>query len=80
MRRMKEMQMLQGMDMDAFPDSHNVVINTNNPIIANKLLVLDEVQQKETVDYLHKLALLNQNMLKGEDLANFVAKALEKVS
>jgi molecular chaperone HtpG len=80
MRRMKEMQMMQGMDMDAFPDSHNVVINTNNPIIANKLLVLDESQQKETVDYLHKLALLNQNMLKGEDLAKFVKKALEKLS
>ncbi len=80
MRRMKEMQMMQGMDMDAFPDSHNVVINTNNPIIANKLLTLDEAQQKETVDYLHQLALLNQNMLKGEDLANFVNKALEKIS
>ena len=78
-RRMKEMQMLQGMDMDAFPESHNVVINTNNPIIATKLLNLDELNQKETVDYLHKLALLNQNMLKGEELADFVNKSLEKI-
>lgn len=78
-RRMKEMQMLQGMDMDAFPESHNVVINTNNPIIATKLLNLDELNQKETIDYLHKLALLNQNMLKGEELADFVNKSLEKI-
>jgi molecular chaperone HtpG len=80
MRRMKEMQMLQGMDMDAFPDSHNVVINTNNPIIATKLLNLDEINQKETIDYLHKLALLNQNMLKGEELADFVNKSLERIA
>ena len=76
MRRMKEMQMMQGMDSDLFGDMHNVVINTNNPIIANKLLKASGERQSEMADYLHKLALLQQNMLKGEDLSKFVKESL----
>ncbi len=80
MRRMKEMQMMQGGgNDDMFGDMHNVVINTNNPIIADKLLKADEAQQNEMASYLHKLALLQQNMLKGEDLANFVKQSLQKI-
>ena len=38
MRRMKEMQMMQGMDMGAMGDFYNVVINTNHPLITDKVL------------------------------------------
>lgn len=78
MRRMKEMQALQGMSMDAFPDMHNVVINTNHPLIATKLIKMRSEEKKdEFVKYLHDLALLNQNMLKGADLTAFVNKSLD---
>jgi molecular chaperone HtpG len=80
MRRMKEMQMMQGMDMDTFPDSHNIIVNTNHPIIAKSLIGFDTDKQKETVSYLHQLALLNQNMLKGEALDAFVKQALQRLS
>ncbi|MBK8702007.1 MAG: molecular chaperone HtpG [Saprospiraceae bacterium] len=80
MRRMKEMQMMQGMDNDMFGDMHNVVINTNNPIIAGKLLKADKEKQGEMASYLHKLALLQQNMLKGEELATFVKESLSRLS
>jgi molecular chaperone HtpG len=82
MRRMKEMQMMQGggMDNDMFGDMHNVVINTNNPIIADKLLKASTDQQSEMASYLHKLALLQQNMLKGEELAAFVKESLKRYS
>lgn len=80
MRRMKEMQMMQGMDNDMFGDIHNVVINTNHPIIANKLLSESKEKQGEMASYLHHLALLQQNMLKGEDLANFVKESLNRMS
>ncbi|MCB0649060.1 MAG: molecular chaperone HtpG [Saprospiraceae bacterium] len=80
MRRMKEMQMMQGMGGADFGDMHNVVVNTNHPIIAQKLVNLTEDQQGEMVDYLHKLALLNQNMLSGEDLARFVKSSLERLA
>lgn len=78
MRRMKEMQALQGMSMDAFPDMHNIVINTNHPLIATKLIKMRSEEKKdEFVKYLHDLALLNQNMLKGADLTAFVNKSLD---
>jgi molecular chaperone HtpG len=78
MRRMKEMQSLQGMQLGDFPDSFNVVVNTNHPLVANKLMdEKDEDKQKETASYLLNLALLNQNMLKGPALTAFVNKSLE---
>jgi len=78
MRRMKEMQALQGMDMNMFPDSHNVVINTNHPLVADKLLKMKSADKKESfANYLHDLALLNQNMLKGEQLTEFIDRSLE---
>ena len=41
MRRMMEMQAMNGMGMGNFPDSYNVVVNTNNPLVADKLLNLE---------------------------------------
>ncbi len=78
MRRMKEMQALQGMDMNMFPDSHNVVINSNHPLVAEKLLKMKSDDKKaDFANYLHDLALLNQNMLSGEHLSSFISRSLE---
>jgi molecular chaperone HtpG len=78
MRRMKEMQSLQGMQFGDLPDSFNVVVNTNHPLIAGKLLKEeDEGKQKELANYMFKLAKLNQNMLKGAELTNFINKSLD---
>lgn len=77
MRRMKEMQAMQGMSMDAFPDSVNLVVNTNHPLIASKLAEeKDAEQQKELAEYLYNLARLNHNMLKGAELTKFINKSL----
>lgn len=81
MRRMKEMQAMQGMDMNMFPDSHTVVVNTNHPLIADKLIKMKSGDKKnDFASYLHKLAMLNQNMLKGEQLSQFIAKSIEMAS
>jgi len=78
MRRMKEMQAMQGMSMGDFPDSHNVVVNTNNPLIAEKLLKMKSAEKKENfVTYLYELAQLNQNMLKGAQMTAFINRSLE---
>jgi molecular chaperone HtpG len=77
MRRMKEMQSLQGMQLGDFPDAYNVVINTNHPLIVDKLMGEEEEdKKKELADYMYKLALLNQNMLKGSALTAFINKSL----
>ena len=77
MRRMKEMQAMNGMGgMGNFPDSYNVVVNTNNPLVADKLLNLEGEEKTILAKYLIDLAKLNQNMLKGADLTNFINKSL----
>ena len=78
MRRMKEMQMMQGMQFGDMPDSHNVVINTNHELIAQKLVAMKSADKKERFSkYLYDLARLNQNMLKGEELSNFIKTSIE---
>jgi molecular chaperone HtpG len=80
MRRMKEMQALQGSNnmFGSMGDFYNVVVNTNHPIVASKLLSAKTDDEKtEMAQYLYNLALLNQNMLKGAQLSAFVEKALK---
>lgn len=78
MRRMKEMQQMQGMSFGDMPDSHNVVINTNHELVAGKLLSMKSPEKKERfAKYLYNLARLNQNMLKGEELNDFIKTSIE---
>lgn len=77
-RRMKEMQALGGGGFGDFGDMYNVVVNTNHPLIVEKLLKLPEGEERKNFSqHLFCLALLNQGMLKGADLASFVRKSLE---
>ncbi len=78
MRRMKEMQAMQGMSMDQFPDSYNVVVNTNHPLVADKLLKMrNEEKKADFVQHLYSLALLNQGMLSGPELTKFINRSIE---
>jgi molecular chaperone HtpG len=78
MRRMKEMQSLQGMQFGDFPETIHVVVNTNHPLIAEKLVSTESADEKQDLaSYLFNLALLNQQMLRGEELTNFINKSLD---
>jgi molecular chaperone HtpG len=81
MRRMKEMQSLHGMGaFGDMPDSYNVVVNTNHPLVAQKLLkISDKAEQNGFSQYLVNLALLQQGMLRGEALTGFVSATLGKL-
>lgn len=76
MRRMKEMQQFSSMGMGELPDNYNVVVNTNHPLVADKLVNADADGQKATAEYLYQLALIQQGMLQGKDLTAFVEKSL----
>jgi len=77
MRRMKEMSQFSSMPgMGEMPDAYNVVVNTNHPLVADKLLKGDEATQKGMAEYLYQVALIQQGMLKGKDLTAFVEKSL----
>lgn len=71
-RRMKEMSATQGQDMGQFGDYHNVVVNTNHPLVVELAKTPDESQIK----HLYQLARLQQGMLKGAELTEFVKKAI----
>lgn len=78
LRRMKEMQRLQGQDSMPFPDSYQLVINGNHPLIAEKLVQMrSEEKKKKLGQHLFDLARLDQQMLEGEDLSRFIRNSLE---
>lgn len=80
MRRMKEMQSMQGMGLGDFPDTYNVVVNTNHPVIVQKLVTIEQEAEKSGLArYLYELALLQQGMLRGEALTDFVGKTLGRL-
>ncbi|TXF88320.1 molecular chaperone HtpG [Neolewinella aurantiaca] len=78
MRRMKEMQQLQGMDTSMFPDMYNVVVNANNPIVKDQILNNeDEAARTENATHLYQLALLSQQLLSGAELKAFVDRSVK---
>jgi len=78
MRRMKEMQAMQGMNFGEMPEAHNVIINTNHSLVSEKMLNMKGKEKKERfAKYLYNLARLNQNMLKGEELNQFIKTSIE---
>jgi molecular chaperone HtpG len=81
MRRMKEMQAMHGMGaLGDMPDSYNAVVNSNHPVIVNKLLKISEEEaQLNFSKYLLNLALLQQGMLRGEALTGFVKETLGRL-
>ncbi|MBL7806105.1 MAG: molecular chaperone HtpG [Saprospiraceae bacterium] len=80
LRRMKEMQALHGMGGADFLDSYNVVVNTNHPLVVQKMVKLDKDEERQQLaQYLYDLALLHQGMLRGEALTRFVGNTLEKL-
>lgn len=78
MRRMKEQQMSGGGNMfgGMMPEMYNMVVNANHPLITD-LKDLEETKQKETVGQLIDLALLSQNMLKGEAMSKFIQRSVD---
>jgi len=80
MRRMKEMQMLQGQSFGDFPEMYNLVVNSNHPLIVQRLLnEADEDKKSTMIKHLYDLARLDQGMLKGKELSAFVQKSLQMI-
>lgn len=77
-RRMEDMQRLQSGQIPTHGlGMHQVVINGNHPLIAQKLNNMRSEEKKaDFTKYLYNLALLNQNMLSGKSLTEFVKQSL----
>ncbi|MCF8332248.1 MAG: molecular chaperone HtpG [Bacteroidales bacterium] len=79
MRRMMDMQQTGGMNfMGNMPESYNLIVNENHPVI-NKILEEDSDKQSEIVNQITDLALLSQNLLKGEELTRFIKRSVNVI-
>ncbi|WP_127846442.1 molecular chaperone HtpG [Psychroflexus aestuariivivens] len=82
MRRMKEMQQTGGggmFGMGNMPEMYNLVVNTNNTLISDILNTEDEETKSRLIKQSLDLALLSQNLLKGEELTNFVNRSFKMI-
>ncbi len=81
MRRMKDMSKLGGgMDyMGTLPDSYNLVINANHPVVSEILNESDANRQENLVKQLTDLARLSQNLFKGQELTDFIKRSVELI-
>ena len=81
MRRWSDMQKLSG--QPAFygmgEEKCNLAVNTNHPVIASLLNDTDEEHARTRCAQLIDLALLSQQMLKGESLSKFIERSLELI-
>jgi molecular chaperone HtpG len=55
------------------------VVNVNHPLISKLLKEKDNNKQKEIAKQTADLALLSQNMLKGEELTKFIKRSIELI-
>ncbi len=79
-RRMQDMSAVGGnMFGGAMPEIHNLVVNTNHPLVSKILKEKDEKAKKSLTKQATDLALLSQNMLKGKDLTEFVSRSLKSL-
>jgi len=80
MRRMKDMGAIGG-GMAAFyanmPDEVTLTVNGNHAIYKNILGENDGARQEKQIKNLADLALLSQDLLKGNDLTNFINRSVE---
>ena len=79
MRRMKEQQAMGGgMNfMGNLPEMHNLVVNSNHPLISEILNAKSKKKQEGLAKQATDLALLAQGMLKGEELTTFIKRSVE---
>ncbi len=79
MRRMKDMSAMGGGMgyMGNLPETYNLVVNSNPPVIAKLVNESDESKKEKTINQLTDLAMLSKNMLKGEKLTSFIKRSVD---
>ena len=82
MRRMKEMQQTGGGGMNMFgnmPEMFNLVVNTNHELIGQIKDTKTDKKKERLIKQSLDLARLSQNLLKGEELTDFIKRSFEMI-
>lgn len=83
MRRMKDMQATGGggmFGMNGFPEMYNLIVNTNSDLASDILNSTDEDAKELKIKHALDLAKLSQNLLKGKELSDFIARSYQQLS
>lgn len=83
MRRMKDMQATGGggmFGMNGFPEMYNLIVNTNSDLASDILNSTDEDAKEMKIKHALDLAKLSQNLLKGKELSDFIARSYQQLS
>lgn len=79
-RRMMEQQKMGGAGFfGAFPETYQLVVNSNHPKVGALLQSENDAVRSDKAKLLTDLALLSQGMLKGEALNQFIERSIELV-
>ena len=79
-RRMKDMQATGGGGMFGnMPEIYNLVVNTNSELIKNILNTKTKNKRERLINQSLDLAKLSQNLLKGQDLTNFIKRSFDLI-
>ena len=81
MRRMKEQAEVGGgmMGMGNMPDSFNLVVNSNHPLISKILLEENADKKQQMAKQAADLAMLSKGLLKGEKLTAFIERSVSLI-
>ena len=83
MRRMREMQATGGGGMYGMmgdmPEMYDLVVNSNHELTSKILEEADADKQKSLITQATDLAKLQQNLLHGEELTNFINRSYEMI-
>jgi molecular chaperone HtpG len=66
--------------MGNLPESFNLVVNSNHPLISKILLEEDDAKKAEMAKQAADLALLSKGMLKGEKLTAFIERSVNLIN
>ncbi|MEP2937081.1 MAG: molecular chaperone HtpG [Gilvibacter sp.] len=82
MRRMKEMQQSGGggmFGMGNMPEIYNLIVNTNHELVGQILETKTQKKKERLINQALDLAKLSQNLLKGEDLTEFIKRSYDMI-
>ncbi|HLV91974.1 MAG TPA: molecular chaperone HtpG [Aequorivita sp.] len=82
MRRMKDMQKTGGggmFGMGGFPEMYNLIVNTNHELVGEILNTKTQKKKERLVNQALDLARLSKNLLKGEELTEFIKRSYEMI-
>ena len=80
MRRMKDMQNTGGNSMFGnMPEMYNLVVNTNNKLVGEIFKTKTKNKRDRLIKQSLDLAKLSQNLLKGNDLTEFIKRSFDLI-